>query len=585
VRILHPLFFPLALGLAATGLSNEIRASTVIISVTGTVESGTDGNPNSNPPGAGRIFGGDADLSGKPFTLTVTADDGQGKNSFSTCADGAISQSSNQGSDVKAAPKAVLQIGNGSFSFGALTLQDIGWTFYREAHTSCTSYNDVGLSWSETYTGNYRGGAGFGGVELYASTANFSSGDWRSLVPTSSLPPTVFQFNVSVSQSGTPNPIAYAHGELKAATVMVSGPSPTCPAGVSNVRDRSAPASTQALAICPLQPAILRDGMTDITGIPQFVVVGQQISLIASLPAGAVPAGPEAWQVAGLTTGGFMVSPSPDDPETGEPRAADFTGATTVFYWLVPSQQGQSFAVKLSCILSTGQAATVQTTFTVDGPSSVPGDVRQATVTAATGRVTVANNILSFGASGITSDPAGVTFAAAAGLPSSDTGAFVWVQLVDEDENVITSRGEPQQICTTVSARGGPSLDNVFPYLTYSPNSAMDSPSYGLQPDETQVTRTFAAQMYLLWDPLLPAGCASQYSPRGSCTSIPIPLGSVSWRFTASATQDPVAHTWGASGSGSAGSFLPGSVYPRWSGRAVNGNEICKAFGRPTTQR
>lgn len=209
-------------------LGRGASASQVIVIVTGTVASGTNGNPNSRPPGAGRVFGGETDLAGQPFTLTLNFDTLLGTSSFDRCPDGSIIQSSNTGSSTAAAPTAVLQIGKGSYLFGTLPLLSIGWTTYRSAPASCTHpYSDIGFGWSDEYTGSYSGGAGFGGVNIYASSTNFASGDWQSAVPSTPVNPTYFQFNIAVSQKGTSTDIAYAYGELKAAMVAVETSS-TC---------------------------------------------------------------------------------------------------------------------------------------------------------------------------------------------------------------------------------------------------------------------------------------------------------------------------------------------------------------------
>ena len=108
-------------GMCWAGLCLPVRAqapNAETIIVTGTVLSGTDGNPNSNPPGAGRIFGGDNDLSGQPFTLTIQISETEGTpNSPGKCADGTIYTSSITGSNTSSAPTARLEIGTGGGSF------------------------------------------------------------------------------------------------------------------------------------------------------------------------------------------------------------------------------------------------------------------------------------------------------------------------------------------------------------------------------------------------------------------------------------------------------------------------------------
>src|SRR5579884_3602481 len=69
----------LATWCAAHGYAQGTSAnSSVVVTVTGTVKSGTNGNPNTKPPGAGMVFGGATNLAGEPFTLTLNFDPSQG---------------------------------------------------------------------------------------------------------------------------------------------------------------------------------------------------------------------------------------------------------------------------------------------------------------------------------------------------------------------------------------------------------------------------------------------------------------------------------------------------------------------------
>jgi hypothetical protein len=218
--------------LVATCLPHFASASPVIVIVKGTVSSGTDGNPDSRPPGAGKVFGRESNLAGKPFALTLNLDTLLGTSSFARCPDGTISQSSNTKlvSNPTAYPSAVLQIGKGSYPFAAHTLVEIFWIIRREARTQCASFNEVAFGWSETYTGKkYTGGAGFSGNPLYASPSVHFSGDWRTSIPTTPIvKPVDLQFSIELTQAGTLANIAYARGSLKTATVAVVTSS-TCP--------------------------------------------------------------------------------------------------------------------------------------------------------------------------------------------------------------------------------------------------------------------------------------------------------------------------------------------------------------------
>jgi hypothetical protein len=550
-------------------LSRELCTGQVTLTVTGTVDYGTDGNPNSNPPGAGRVFGGGADLSGEAFTLTFTYNVSKGTSFDDTCPDGTISQSGNGGSDIDSGNTGVLKIGNGSFSLGTLPLSSLSWAIRRQGPSSCTNpYSEIGFSWDEQYAGAYSGQTGIGGVNLY-TPSNLPNGDWTSSIPPTPVDPTDFQFYITIQQGSSL--IDYAYGELRAATVLVTGTQPSCSATTSSIVIKTPVGSA---ATCPIKPEILFRG-SYVTNTQQTVMVGQQIVLSAALPVGATLATPTAWDIAasGMPIAGFQVL-----GETGRVQqleAADRSGNSVTFYWTVTSPDS-GFVVTLSCTLGNGQLVTVQTSFIVDGPSSVLSDPKEVVVTATPGSVMFDPNtlVLSFGGSGITTAPPGMTFQAAiAPTPVNDPGMFLWAQLIDEDSWVVTA-GTEQQPYTSILGFFGPALDNVFPYPkqicvnTTSATQTCDSPPLSLEANTTGVTRTFSARMFLLWDPLLPSGCIFQYDKGGNCMSIPVPLGSVSWGFTAWAK---FMQGWSYGGSGSASDFQLSNVYPEWDKRVMNG--------------
>jgi hypothetical protein len=215
---------PLMVWLSVIGLSGRACALQVIVTVTGKVESGTNGNPDSTPPGVGKVFGGAADLTGQSFTLTLNFDTSQGTSNYGTCSDGSVYNSSNVGAfGAAAGPTAVLQIGGGSYSFGTLPLSGDTWTITRSAPAACTSpYSEIGFAWGEHYAGNYAGASGLGGINMYP--ASLPSGDWRSSVPPTAVNAT-FHFTITLSQNGTL--LTYAFGYLLASSITV-GRSATC---------------------------------------------------------------------------------------------------------------------------------------------------------------------------------------------------------------------------------------------------------------------------------------------------------------------------------------------------------------------
>jgi YD repeat-containing protein len=215
------------------GFCSFLRAQTsaaVTITITGTVISGTDGNPDSNPPGKGKIFGGGSDLSGQPFTLTIQISGSEGtSNSPGTCSDGTIYSSAITGSNPSTPPTARLQIGTsgGSFTYGALSLSSIGWAMVRTAQTSCSSYNSVTLGWSEyeqSSAGDYSGGSGFGSVVLYTQN-DLSPGPWYTPIPMQGATSSALQFRIGITQAtNIYNDLYFASGYLNPTAISVAGP-------------------------------------------------------------------------------------------------------------------------------------------------------------------------------------------------------------------------------------------------------------------------------------------------------------------------------------------------------------------------
>jgi len=330
------------------------------------------------------------------------------------------------------------------------------------------------------------------------------------------------------------------------------------------------------IVIGPPQPRILRDGTTDITGSPQSVVVGQQIVLTASLPAGATLASPQPWNCLignttatcfpGTTVGGFVVSPDPvTNPMMGQMNPTVFTGASTTFYWVDPSPVGGSFTITLSCTLSNGEVTTVQTNFIVDGPT-------MTNVAPIFGTVVILNNKLSFG-NPDPPNPPGIQFTASAKPSPSDAGVFQWVQLINED--IVTESSKVGKItCRGVS---GGELDGSYPYPNENNTTTTDSPDVPLGAPSARLIsleRTFAATMYLMWKSSIPS-------------SIPVPLGSIYWTFTAIVTISPSTQQWTVSpnSSWSASAFDPSVDYPNWTKwNPLPPNNLparCEALRRP----
>ena len=111
--------------------------------------------------------------------------------------------------------------------------------------------------------------------------------------------------------------------------------------------------------------------------------------------------------------------------------------------------------------------------------------------------------------------------------------AFQWVQILNgiQDQDI----GGGGQVI--INAPPG-QLDGTYPYANETTTTTSDSPNVQLPQSYGMVERGFTATMYLMWDPALPTGCvpaqtnAAYNSTASTCTSIPIPLGSVQWKWS-----------------------------------------------------
>jgi len=166
--------------------------------------------------------------------------------------------------------------------------------------------------------------------------------------------------------------------------------------------------------------------------------------------------------------------------------------------------------------------------------------------------------------------------------PAAGCGQFVWVQILKSVTQLqIIPLGD-----TFTPSNASNQLDGTYPYaFAGPPNATWDSPGRGLLHGWGEGAEPFSATMYVLWDPALPANCVpawtdtavlpgNPYIPHAStCTSVPIPLGSVQWSWSACAINALAAAAGGGTtpnwnlycGTGSGNSAGDASGYPEWS--------------------
>jgi hypothetical protein len=336
------------------------------------------------------------------------------------------------------------------------------------------------------------------------------------------------------------------------------------------------------------------------------VVVGQQINLQTVFGPGVSPDS-QSWDLPpglpGVIVGGYYVNLSQNPPQLAGPISLPGTGSCQtfldgclIFYWVEAGQTGtvnRSFRYHYS--ISSVPQPDITLNFTVVAPTNV-------SVSAPTGLVNATSNfkldlnvpVIVFG--GNESGNLGISFSASLSPPQAVLGAseLIWVQL-DTGKNFKTLTSAGTVYCRTAafvpqaSPPGDPSpaLDTSFPYLAGPPPAATnDNPFFELKPTitgspqyETQENNSLV--MYLMWDPALPQNCSpwnvvqkTSQTVQSNCASIPVPLGTISWKWGCDAINTltpqpaPNSTTWmtGCISPPQQGqaTFVPGTSFPSW---------------------
>ena len=279
-----------------------------------------------------------------------------------------------------------------------------------------------------------------------------------------------------------------------------------------------------------------------------------------------------------------------------------------MFYWVEAGGTGSvTRTVNYHYTIAGQPQQTVPATFQVTAPT-------QLAVQAPTGLVNIASSspVNKAGPQmvyGGQQGSAGIIFRPALTAPQGPYGSqseLVWVQIRSGKNatNVISSGNQYCRMLPFVPPQSGgpsngdpsPALDTSFPYLTnptgdQNATIVNDNPynAFTASIGETKSGESFV--MYLMWDPALPDKCkpwgvADNITSNTQCTSIPVPLGAVSWSYACDAINTlvpqpaPNGTTWVANcispqQPGNA-TFVPGNAFPAWTHTASNENLLCK---------
>ena len=293
----------------------------------------------------------------------------------------------------------------------------------------------------------------------------------------------------------------------------------------------------------------------------QTAVVGQQIMLTidpTTLPAGITGTTNE-WNAgaAGTNVGGYAPTPGP----TTAPSPTALTGAGLTTYWI---KSAKNLPVTYSYCANFPDASyqcspTAKANFNVNAPTKVKVYTCGGAVNAPgcsgngnLGKVNVglrpdlgSGHYLSFG--GTPETNIGIAFTSGDDV-SSPAGLYSFAQLIVKYTWTYSySSGTP---CTSGLIAG---LDTIYPYTPQvTMTTAEDNPGLALFPDDTGVTTSFQATMYAFWTPSNVPG-----------TSIPVPLGNLTWGWNGNAVQKNAVWSL-SSGSGSNGQLVTTSAAPNW---------------------
>lgn len=147
-----------------------------------------------------------------------------------------------------------------------------------------------------------------------------------------------------------------------------------------------------------------------------------------------------------------------------------------------------------------------------------------------------------------------IVYAGQATPPPSTSGTFTWVQLIQSISLAHSFSDGSSNTCSSSLA-----LDTGYPYPFSEGLSSSDTPMDPLGFSgaeggyETKATDSYQFQDYLMWNP--------DTDP----DSIPVPLGSFTWKAVGTITYNSAAKAWGEESGGTTPAKFSGSTsYPLW---------------------
>ena len=299
----------------------------------------------------------------------------------------------------------------------------------------------------------------------------------------------------------------------------------------------------------------------------QQALVGQKITLTGALPAADTVQSQE-WRIDGNPIGGY--TPTKDSFQTGQTLPLVKSNAAITFYWAAPTTADSGpYTVEYDYTLTNGQSGNkIIAKYNVLGPTEPHVKVSRGQQTIFTCTTIDYDNKLCNHVGAIYSsfgDPdstPGITFSGSASVPSTITGHFWWVQIIQKSAE---GWGNSPHSAGCAYAIG---LDTVYPYndvpsedystvndtpkqLVYIPGDYLINNTYSVNASNS-ATDEFSAIMYFMWLP-------------GIEEAIPAPLGTIVWGYSAAATKTSNAWLINTARSYShEDGFSASTAYPEW---------------------
>jgi hypothetical protein len=264
------------------------------------------------------------------------------------------------------------------------------------------------------------------------------------------------------------------------------------------------------------------------------------------------------------------------------------------FFWVNPGTT-ESVTYQYCVGANNTDCSSVSAPFTINGPTGVTVVTYPTPGTLAPVNVLIQTDSQTYLELGTGNGNTPATLGIILQATTSNSGWYEWVQLINTDHIQYLDSGGKHG-CIPKNWTGQSQLDDVYPFSSGIANQQVgnvtqDSPRTPLAPE---ISQSFGADMYLLWDPAIPPSGQSSCTPAtvaskvpgvgspSTCSSNPVPLGHIHWQWSGDAV-DTLAVTTGDNLTTGhlltvpkpqntlVNAFVPDSTYPYWTNFIASG--------------